>query len=74
MRHKIKAKIKDRKPSVFNKLIRIRKSQLDFIKKVKLNYSAAGYLDMIINQWKYEYGEDILIAQGKKFQRRYKKK
>lgn len=38
--------------SDFNKLVRIRKSQLDWLKLNKKTKTMAGFLDIIINEYK----------------------
>jgi hypothetical protein len=44
------------KKSKFTKLIRIRKSQYEFIEKIRGIYSRAGMLDKIINEYKKNLG------------------
>lgn len=38
--------------SPFDTHVRIRHEQLEYLKETRVNYSIAGYLDMIINFWR----------------------
>jgi len=58
--------------TVFNRIIRIRRPQLEYLRKTKQNYSMAGYLDMIINFWK-DYEINFGISESKKIPARKKR-
>ena len=60
--------------SPFNGMVRIRRSQLDFLKNTKRDYSIAGYLDMIINFWKEYEGLGFYPEKQEKNKKKRKKR
>lgn len=49
--------IKPQYKSVFDSCVKVRKKQLDWLKKNKDTKTTAGYLDKIINQYKKQYNK-----------------